>query len=210
VPVDVQSIHCDFLTGTGRKYVRAPRGSGFLYARSASLHLLEPGVLDNVGATWTGRGEYELAPGAKRFESYEMSYASKMGLGVAVDMCLSLGIERIWERIQGLAALMRRRLEEEVPQIKVQDHGRVLCGLVSFSLLNTNSNSGGSSGLTEIQVQQELLKRYKINTSISKRPSTRIDFEARGLEEVVRASVHYYNTEEEINMFINALKSILN
>lgn len=208
MPVDVQAIGCDFLSGTGRKYLRAPRGSGFLYARSASLHLLEPGVLDNVGAVWAGREEYELSPGAKRFESYEMSFASKLGLGVAVEMCVKLGVERIWERVQGLAALMRRRLEEEVGEVRIQDHGKTLCGLVSFSVNNSN-NSNGGSGLTETEVQRELLKQYKINTSVSKLSSTRIDFEDRDLQEVVRASVHYYNTEEEIDTFINALKSIL-
>lgn len=208
MPVDVQAIGCDFLSGTARKFLRGPRGSGFLYARSASLHLLEPGVVDNVGAAWMGREEYQLSPGAKRFESYEMSYASKMGLGVAVEMCVKLGIERIWERVHGLAALMRKRLVEEVGEVQVQDHGRELCGLVSFSV-NNNNNCSSGGGLTETKVQQELLKQYKINTSVSKVSSTRIDFEDRGLQEVVRASVHYYNTEKEIDTFINALKSIL-
>lgn len=193
LPLDVHRIGCDFLTATGRKYLRGPRGSGFLFCRQDALSRFEPGFLDNTGASWSGRDSYTLAPTAKRFESYEMSFAAKVGLGVAVDECVQLGIDRIWDRIQQLADALRAGLQA-LPGVAVQDRGRVLCGLVSFTVAGTPAD----------QVQQGLARQH-INVSVSRTPSSRIDFEQRGLSEIVRASVHYYNTEEQLQRFLDAV-----
>lgn len=99
-------------------------------------------MLDNTGGSWSGTKEYSLQPTAKRFESYEMSFAAKVGLGVAVDECLQLGIARIWGRVRALAEQLRRGLAA-LPGVAVQDHGRMLCGLISFTVAGM---SGGLDG----------------------------------------------------------------
>ncbi|KAL4425946.1 hypothetical protein ABPG75_009962 [Micractinium tetrahymenae] len=193
MPLDVRAIDCDFLSATGRKYLRGPRGSGLLFCRRDALGLFEPGTVDNTGGIWTGAGEYALQPTAKRFEQYESSFAAKVGLGVAAEECVQLGIGRIWACIQQLAAALRAGLTA-LPGVTVHDRGALLCGLVSFSI----------SGLTASEVQVALEQQH-INVSVSRIGSTRFDFERRGLAEVLRASVHCYNTEEEMERFLAAV-----
>ncbi|KAK9862697.1 hypothetical protein WJX84_002020 [Apatococcus fuscideae] len=196
MPLDVQALGCDYLTGTGRKYLRGPRGSGFLFASRKAMAKHEPATLDIHGATWTGKQDYELDPTAKRYEVYEMSMSAKVGLGVAVEYALGLGMTNMCERIHGLAALMRRKLLEQ-PGITIHDKGRRLCGIVSFTL--------GDHKPADVKTA---LAAEGINISVSAAPSTRLDFEARGLQAVARASVHYYNTEEEVDKLVAAIQTL--
>lgn len=186
MPLDVAAIGCDFLSGTGRKYLRGPRGSGFLYAAHTAAAALEPATLDNTGATWTDAGSYTLRDSARRFERYEMSFAAKAGLGAAAAQLLEVGVDRAWARIQALAGALRAALAA-IEGVNVQDRGATLCGIVSFTVAGRGADD----------VQRGLAARG-INVSVSRTPSSRLDFEVRGLAEVVRASVHYYNTEEEV------------
>ena len=196
LPVNVKSIKCDFLSGTGRKYLRAPRGSGFLFCKRSSLQDFEPATLDNIGARWVSPTEYVVIHSARRFERYEMSFAAKVGLGVAVEECLRIGIDFIWKRIQLLAKLLRSQLST-IPGITITDKGKVLCGIVTFTM----------DAMDADDIQQHLFKQG-INTSVSRIPSTRLEFERRGLTAVVRASVHVFNTEKEIQKFISAVKAL--
>lgn len=196
MPVNVKAIGCDFLSGTGRKYLRAPRGSGFLYCKRSTLEWFEPATLDNMGARWDSQEKYIVHHTARRFERYEMSFAAKVGLGVAVEECLKIGIDAIWERIQYLATRLRSGLST-IPGVTVTDRGKVLCGIVTFILNRMSAEDA----------QKQLLKK-RINTSVSQVPSTRLDFEKRGLKAVVRASVHVFNTEIEINRMLSAVRSL--
>lgn len=139
---------------------------------------------------------YELQPSAKRFESYEMSFAAKAGLGAAAEYALLLRPERTWPRIQRLAAALRECLVA-LPHVAVHDHGRVLCGIVSFTV----------EGRSADEVRAALAAR-RINVSVSGAGSSRLDFEARGLQEVVRASVHYFNSEDEVRRLVNAVAEL--
>jgi cysteine desulfurase/selenocysteine lyase len=199
MPVDVKAIGCDFLSGTGRKYLRAPRGSGFLYCSKQAMSKFEPATLDNTGAVWSSPTSYELKPTARRFERYEMSFAAKVGLGIAIEQCLQIGIDKIWERIHYLAELLRSKLQQENSSsshsVQVHDKGALLCGLVSFTVDTMSADT----------LKQRLFKEYSINTSVSRVPSSRLDFENRNLTAVVRASVHYYNTEREIEILASAV-----
>lgn len=196
MPIDVQQLQCDYLTSTGRKFLRAPRGTGLLYASRTAMARAEPAMVDVHGAVWTGRHDYKLVPSAKRYELYEMSYAAKMGLGIAAEYVLEIGIEAIWERVQHIAGMMRQQLQQ-LKGATVQDRGRLLCGIVSFTM----------EGKRPEDVKQAL-KEKNINVSISPANSTLLDFSQRGLTQVLRASVHYYNTEEEVHRFIEALKTL--
>ncbi|WTO33193.1 aminotransferase class V-fold PLP-dependent enzyme [Streptomyces achromogenes] len=194
--VDVREIGCDMLSATGRKFLRGPRGTGFLYVSERLIGKLEPPFLDLHAATWTGADTYEIRSDARRFEAWETNYAAKIGLGVAVDYALGWGIEAIETRVTALAARLRHRLAQ-TPRVTLQDRGRRLCGIVTFTV----------DGVPATEVRQQLTAAG-INTSVSAIASARYDLGARGLPEVVRASVHYYNTDEDIERLCLALNSL--
>jgi cysteine desulfurase/selenocysteine lyase len=196
MPVDVNEMGCDLLSATGRKYLRGPRGSGFLYVNRKVLDRLEPPFLDNHAANWTAPETYELRPDARRFENWENNYAAQLGFGAAVDYTLDLGLENIAARIDSLAALLRQRLGA-IPGVTVADIGRRKCGIVSMHLSGKDSSA-----------LRTTLRQRGFNCSVSTPASTLLDATARRLPDVLRASVHYYNTEEEIERFTSELAGL--
>jgi cysteine desulfurase / selenocysteine lyase len=195
LPIDVEAIGCDMLSATGRKYLRGPRGTGFLYVRRQILSRLEPPFLDLHAAQWVADDRFEIRPDARRFENWETYYAGKIGLGVAIDYALQWGIEAIWARIKRLADELRQQLSA-IAGVTVRDEGVERCGIVSFTVAGRDADA----------VQRRLAKA-RINVSVSRVSSTRLDMEARDLPDLVRASVHYYNTGEEIERFCTLLAS---
>lgn len=193
MPVKVDEIGCDMLSATGRKFLRGPRGTGFLYVRRAVLDQLEPPLLDLHAAKWVAADRYEVRPDARRFENWETNYAGKIALGVAIDYALAWGVDHIWRRVASLAEELRNALSS-VPGVAIHDLGRVRCGIVSYTV----------AGVEPAAVKRHLAGR-SINVSVSPAEYTRLDMEARRLPAVVRASVHYYNTEEEVARFRAAL-----
>ena len=193
LPVDVDQIGCDFLSATGRKYLRGPRGTGFLYVRSNMIEHLEPPFLDLHAATWTAPDRYQIRPDARRFENWETNYATKIGLGVAVDYALSWGLDAIHERVTTLADHLRELLGE-LKGVRVHDQGRRRCGIVTFTI----------DGVPSPEVPQRLAQ-HGVNVSVSLVEYARLDLPDRGLPDLVRASVHYYNTEDELHRLIDAL-----
>jgi selenocysteine lyase/cysteine desulfurase len=197
MPINVEDIGCDILSTTGRKFLRGPRGTGLLYVRRSVIERLEPPFLDLHAAEWVARDRFAIRPDARRFENWETNYAGKIGLGVAIDYALSWGLDHIWQRISTLAGKLRACLEA-MPGVTVRDPGVERCGIISFTVEGTEA-----AGI------QCALARNNINVTVSRVPGTRLDMEARGLSSVVRASVHYYNSEEEIDRFCSTLASIL-
>jgi cysteine desulfurase / selenocysteine lyase len=196
MPLDIQEIGCDFMSATGRKFLRGPRGTGLLCVRDGWLERLHPTVVDVRAATWVERDRYELRSDARRFETWEVSYALRLGLGRAVDYALDIGVEAIWRRVEGLAASLRRELAE-VPSVEVHDLGVVKCGIVTFSVDGWESHRLRSA-----------LSGYGVNVDLSEAVDTRLDFEARNLGPMIRASVHYFNTEDEIARFVRLIRSL--
>jgi cysteine desulfurase / selenocysteine lyase len=196
MPIDVEAIGCDMLSATGRKFLRGPRGTGLLYVRRSILEGLEPPFLDLHAAQWVAHDRFEVRLDARRFENWETYYAGKIGLGVAIDYALQWGLDAIWARIIRLAADLRRQLAI-IPGVTVWDQGVEQCGIISFTV----------AGKTADEVQR-LLAEARINVSVSRLPSTRLDMEARGLHDLVRASLHYYNTEQESERFCTTLASL--
>jgi selenocysteine lyase/cysteine desulfurase len=193
MPLDVEAIQCDMLSATGRKYLRAPRGTGFLYVRQAWIERLEPPFLDLHAADWTAPGQYEIRRDARRFENFESCVAGRIGLAVAVRYALKWGLEAIQHCVVELADALRSALAA-LPNVTVQDKGAVRCGIVTFTVAGESPTA-----------VRDRLRRLGINTSVSDVRFTRFDMEERGLGAVVRASVHYYNTVEEIDQLCHAL-----
>ena len=196
MPLDVEAIGCDMASATGRKFLRGPRGIGFLYVRKNLLERLTPPFLDLHAARWTAARHYELRPDARRFENWETNVAAKLALAAAVDYALEWGLEEIYARVRTLAHFLRQELAR-IPGIVVRDLGAERCGIVTFTVEGKPAD--------EIK---ECLARQAINVSASTASSTRFDMEARGLDALVRASVHYYNSEAELERFLAAVTTL--
>jgi selenocysteine lyase/cysteine desulfurase len=197
MPIDVEQIGCDLLSATGRKYLRGPRGTGFLYVRNSVLERLEPPFLDLHAAEWVSKDTYVMSPDARRFETWESNFAGKIGLGVAIDYALEWGLDTVWRRIKSLAYMLRTQLSP-LPGVIVRDRGVTQCGIVTFSVEDKSPD--------EIKLA---LGKQHINASVTRRGSTLLDMDARELESMVRASVHYYNSEEEVERFCRAVEALL-
>lgn len=190
IPLDVSELSCDALTSTSRKYLRGPRGVGFLYLKEKHLSYFEPPMLDLHAATWTSSDQYKLREDARRFETYEIFAAGKLGLGAAAEYAMKVGVEAGWQRIHRLAEAARDSLSQ-LSGVKVRDPGTLRSGIVTFTV----------EGLDPQEVKARL-RQAGINVWTSTVRSARMDMEARGLSEVVRASIHYYNLEEEVEALV--------
>ena len=194
VPLDMGRIGCDVLSATGRKFLRGPRGTGFLVVSQRLLDDVEPFPLDLHGATWVTEQEYAVQSGARRFESWEKSYAALLGLGAAVDYALDCGIDELRERIDVLAQGLRARLDE-IPGVQVRDRGVERTGIVTISAPDPAAIVAG-------------LRAEGINTSFSPPDYARHDFARHGITGLVRLSPHAYNTEAELNRTTDALSRL--
>ena len=193
IEIDVETIGCDMLSATGRKFLRGPRGTGFLYVRRALIPELEPPLLDLQSAEWTAADRYLVRSDARRFETWERSYACMLGLGAAIDYALELGIAEIGERARGLAARLRTALAEH-PRAIPLDRGAELSAIVTFMLRDEAPAATA-----------DRLRAASVNVSVSRVASSRYDLGARGIDALVRASPHAYNSEAEIDRLVELL-----
>ena len=194
IPLDVQRIGCDMLSATGRKFLRGPRGTGFLYVRRDFAETLDPPMIDLVAARWSGSKRFDLAPGARRFETFERHVAGQIGLGRAIRYARAVGIHKIAHRVGNLANHLRVRLLE-TPGVSLHDPGAVRCGIVSFRCRGE-----------PVDITVARLAERRIMASVSRIEMARTDFEANGLEALVHLSVHSFNTESEINQAVDVVR----
>ena len=195
MPLDVDAIGCDALSATGRKFLRGPRGTGFLYVRRDLLERLEPPLLDMRAADWVAPGRYRLRRDGRRFEEWEQDYAGKAGLARAVDYALEWELEAIWERVFILGDRLRTLLGD-LEGVTVYDPGSVRCGIVTFAAAGVPAEE-----------MKEALARERINVTVSETSSAVIDSIERDLPDLVRASVHYFNTDEELERAADCVRA---
>lgn len=193
MPLDVDAIGCDFLSVTGRKYLRGPRGTGFLYVRRDWIERLDPPLLDQHAAELLSETEYVVRGDARRFENWERYFAGQAALGVAIDYALDWGLEKIEARVFALAESLREGLSG-IPGVTVTDVGATRCGIVTFK----------KEGETPEAIMRRLADA-EIAVRTSSGSGSRVSFDRRGLDAVVRASVHYFNTEQEVTRMVGAV-----
>jgi cysteine desulfurase/selenocysteine lyase len=195
MPIDVAAIGCTMLTATGRKYLRGPRGTGFLWVDRQWQDRLLPHTLDIRSARWTEVDRFEIVEGAGRYELWEGNVAAQIGLGEAADYAFRQSVDLTWARIVGLAARLRT-LIAALPGFAVHDRGTVKSGIVTFSCRDHDA----------AHITSWLRQEHAINTSVSAVQLTRTDLLSSGVTRLVRASVHAFNTEEEIERLTAALE----
>jgi selenocysteine lyase/cysteine desulfurase len=197
LPIDVGTIRCDYLSATGRKFLRGPRGIGFMFASDRVLARGDhPLFVDMRGARWVAPDKYEIDQSAKRFEDWEFPYALVLGLRAAAEYALEADVHRCGERARSLAAHLRKRLEQ-IPRVKVLDRGRDLCAIVTASLEGV-----------EAEPIVEHLSALGINSAASLKWYGLLDFGERGVNSAIRLSPHYFNTIEEVDRAADALNGI--
>lgn len=198
IPVDVSRLRCDFLAATARKFLRGPRGLGFLYVSERALEEgLRPLHLDTRGATWTDADRFQVESGARRFENWEFPYALVMGIGAAADYAIEVGVEKAGVRAAALAARARERLAD-LEGVQVLDTGRELCAIVTVGIESMDADR-----------LVGLLREMKINTSAVSRDHAVIDMDAKQSESALRISPHYYNTADEVDDLVDAIEQAL-
>jgi selenocysteine lyase/cysteine desulfurase len=197
VKVDALTTGADFISSTFRKFLRGPRGAGILYVSDKALQAgLQPLYIDLRGADWIAENKYQPRSDAKRFEDWETAYALMMGSNEALKYLLALGIENIEARNQHLSLKLRKGLEE-IGSVHLQDKGNQLCNIITFTIENMSESA---------------IKQYFYDNGINiytiAKNSAIIDFTQKGIEWVVRASPHYYNTDNEIDKFVEVVKNL--
>ncbi len=194
IPLDVREIGATFVAATARKFLRGPRGSGFLWVDPEALEAgLTPLFPDLHGADWIEADLLQPAPDARRFENWEFAWALVLGTGAAARYATSCGLERIQDRAWALAALLREKLAA-VEGITVLDRGPRLGAIVTATV------AGWRPG--ELVAD---LRRAGIRTSALDRGSAVLDFDARGIQEALRLSPHAFTTEDELQLATDAL-----
>ncbi|MBL7849941.1 MAG: aminotransferase class V-fold PLP-dependent enzyme [Cyclobacteriaceae bacterium] len=197
IPVDMKKIGCDFFSGTFRKFLRGPRGAGFLFISDNILNQdIWPLYVDMRGANWTDPNEFTLRKDGGRFEDWEFPYGLVLGSREAVRYALNVGIAEIEKRNVALCAKVRDGLLDL--GLHILDKGKRQSSIITVNLPGKNPT----------EVLQQLRER-KVNTSISYRGYAVIDYDAKGVTWGLRISPHYYNSEEEVSQLMQSLQQIL-
>ncbi len=198
MPVDVGELQCDFLSATSRKYLRGPRGAGFLYVSDRVLERrLEPLFIDMRGADWIAEDEYRAGGDARRFETWEFAWALVLATGEAARYATAIGMDAIQDRVRMLARRLREALGG-IAGVRVLDRGRELCGIVSVALERRSPADLVTA-----------LREQGINTSSQMRVYAVLDYDDKGIAASLRLSPHYYNTEDEIDRAVTAICELL-
>jgi len=195
MPVNVLDIGCDFLTATARKFLRGPRGSGFLYVSDGMLERnLEPLFIDMRGANWTDRDSYQAVDSAKRYENWEFAWAQVLGTGTAAAYARAIGLENIRGRVYEMVHRLRDGLAK-IDKVQVLGGDEELCGIVTVTI----------DGRDPFEIVTSLRERG-INTSAQRREYAVIDYDNKNVAGALRISPHYYNTSDEIDRVISAIE----
>jgi selenocysteine lyase/cysteine desulfurase len=195
-PVDVHAMGADFVTGTGRKFLRGPRGIGFLWVRTEALDLVDPFVNDIEASSWDGARGFHWRDGAQRFETWERSYSNVLGLGAAVDQALEHGLDEIGDRAIRLGGALREGLES-IRGVRTHDLGTTRCAIVTAAV------DGMSAAALADRIRAD-----RVNVSVTTAEHSQFDTEIRPVHPLVRLSPHYYNTEAELTRVVELVARI--
>lgn len=195
VRVCMAEIGCQLFTGAGRKFLRGPRGTGFAYVAPELRAALVPDIHDLHVAGVVSPDTYELTDTtARSLELAERSTAVVVGLNAAL-----LHHESVADPYHNQDVFdMLRATVAENPGIDLINPGTVQSGIVSFRHETVSAE----------QICRELAG-HGINVWQIRGDHTPLYMARRGVDRAVRASVHYYNTADEVSEFGRTLRKII-
>jgi cysteine desulfurase / selenocysteine lyase len=193
--VDVRALGCQVFTGTGRKWLRAPRGTGLLWVAEEIVSRFQPPGIDGTSTDWSAAAGISVHPGGGRFEEFETSVASRVGLATAAAEAVALGMDAIESRVRTLADQLRVELSN-IGGVTVHDTAADRCAIVTFSV----------AAVEPAQVVRTAAD-HGVSVNVSSANWAALDMHAKGLASVVRASPHYFNTEDELGRLIAAVQA---
>lgn len=196
LPVNVGAIGCDMLAGTSRKFLRGPRGVGFMYVSAKALSQLDPVMMSNQSAVWTAANEMDVRCDTRVFEAWERSVALQLGFGAALDYLHSIDSSAAMKRTIEMGAYLRQKLAEK-SSVNIADPEGPLAAIVTFEM----------QGRDPVEVKAKLAEQ-NIAVNVASVVHTRLDLEARGIESLLRASPQYYTLHDEIDRFVDAITSL--
>lgn len=197
LPIDAHKIKCDFLSGTGRKFLRGPRGTGFLFVSDKMLSQeMAPLMVDMRGAEWIDTDQFQLFPGARRFEMWEFSYSHLLGLSAAIRYANQVGLSNIEKYNQMLCDHLRQALQS-VDGVHLYDEGSKLGSIVTFR-----------KGEVNLQHTKAHLSSQQVYFSLSTRSNAQFDFGRKGIDWAVRLSPHYFNTMDEADELLDVISKM--
>jgi selenocysteine lyase/cysteine desulfurase len=197
MPLNVSDIQCDFLSATARKFLRGPRGSGFLFVSDRILAKnLEPLFIDMHGANWTGENSYKAIDTAKRFENWEFAWAQVLGTGIAAEYATDIGLDKIRQRVQQLVLHLRSELSA-LGKVQVLGNQADVAGIVTISIEGHDLFDAVTA-----------LRAQGINTSAQGSEYAILNYGDKSVSGALRISPHYYNTEDEIDQLVAAIDAL--
>ncbi|BAZ30676.1 SufS subfamily cysteine desulfurase [Cylindrospermum sp. NIES-4074] len=200
MPVDVQQIGCDWLVASGHKML-APTGIGFLYGKLEVLESMPPffGGGEMIAEVYLDHSTYADLP--HKFEAGTPAIGEAIALGAAIDYLSTIGMDKIHAYEAELTAYLFQQLEQ-IPQIRIYGpkpdaKGEGRAALAAFTAAEVHAND-----LSTLLDQEGVAIR-------SGHHCTHPLHRYLGLPATARASLSFYNTREEIDVFIKALKETL-
>lgn len=196
IPINVQELDCDFLTGCGRKWLRGPEGSGILYIRESLVESIEPTIIGWGGTTWDFEtNEYYYLSTARRVEAGCPIVPSILGLGAAIDYAQNIGIEEIVTKVEALTRYSFQQLS-------------VIEGIAIYGPKNIENRLAiipfNVEGLHPDEITNYLEKNNIIIESGTFMANMLLQH--YGINKMVRISPHYFNTKVEIDFIVTLIK----
>ena len=183
--VDVNKIKCNFMSFNGSKWLCGPMGTGIFFCKKESAEMLEPLQVGGESAIFhEGKIAYKEMPA--KFQAGFRNWAGIAGLEASVVYLLRLGLENIRKKNIKLANMMREELSR-IPGVILYgpDEPEKRTSIVSFSLLNQ-----------EPKIVVERLEKQNMILAVREIFA----------QKVIRASMHFFNTESQILKVIDAIK----
>ncbi len=199
--VEVDDIGCDALVGTGRKWLRGPRGTGFIYANDRFATSLQSVSVDLANADWLASPEsgsqVSFFKKAQRLQTWERSLAGQLGLANAMFEYMSANAKgAITSAIQEFREMIADAVSKN-PKLVLYPGGNSESGVITFY---------------SHEIDAAELKKYyadlNINVSTLSDWDAPWDFTNKGLPTLLRVSPHYINSNEDIEKFIRATEKI--
>ncbi|MFD1147450.1 aminotransferase class V-fold PLP-dependent enzyme [Saccharothrix hoggarensis] len=196
MPVRADELGVDLIAGAGRKWLRGPRGTGVLVVRRPAAERMRPRLIDLHSAEWVAPDEIRLRDDARVHEIWETNVAARLGLIAAARYALARGIDVIEREVGERAGRLRDGLDA-LPGVTVRDPGLRKAGLVTFTV----------DGVAPADVRDRLAAAG-VTVTVSGASSALLDMTRRGLDEVVRASPHYFVEPAQVDQAVEAVAAV--